>query len=542
MLIRRSILISGGIAITLAAASSAATWKWFTPTPRIPGKATIEIQAALPAKDDDEPTEVDEIATVKTVRPKRDKAFTVSVHQYASVEAYNEADLRARASGVIKYIPKDVGARVTQGELLLEIDVPDLRQEVAQKDAVVDQRRQELRVARSQVKTATANVEVAEAMIEQAHTHVTAALATRDLREKRLARFRSMLADHAVVPNVVDEEERDFLQAQAAWEEARVSVKRANADLHQKEASLEAAQADITLKESLIQVAERDRDHTQAMADYARLTAPFDGTIVRREVDLGAFVQNATSSATPPLLTVARTDIVTVVTKVPDNVAPFVTRNTRVMLQLDELPGVTLEGRVTRFAPSVKNQDRTMQVEVDLFNGSAAEHAKFLGQYFGCQMAAAGGVNPLGTSILAAVGRDQLGPLLKSAADPLPLPPVVRGAAVETVRLLPGMSGQMAVMLQKFANAYLLPRNAVFNRGGKPYIMVVKNGATHLLPVRIQVDDGRMAKVTVVARQANARTGELELLQELTGDEEVVASRQTEFAEGQPVKTFTEDW
>jgi multidrug resistance efflux pump len=101
------------------------------------------------------------------------------------------------------------------------------------------------------------------------------------------------------------------------------------ADLHQKEASLEAGNADIALRERLIVVAERDRDRTQAMADYARLTAPFDGAIVKREVDLGAFVQNATSSATPPLLTVARTDIVTVVTKLPDNVAPFVTRNTR---------------------------------------------------------------------------------------------------------------------------------------------------------------------------------------------------------------------
>jgi hypothetical protein len=104
------------------------------------------------------------------------------------------------------------------------------------------------------------------------------------------------------------------------------------------------------------------------------------------------------------------------------------------------------------------------------------------------------------------------------------------------------MSGQMTVLLQKFANAYLLPRSAIFTRGGKPYIMIVKDGTTRLVPVRIQVDDGRMAKVIVVARQANARTGEMELLQELTGTEEVVASRQTEFTEGQTVKPFTEDW
>src|SRR5207249_5017301 len=139
------------------------------------------------------------------------------------------------------------------------------------------------------------------------------------------------------------------------------------------------------------------------------------------------FVQNATSSATEPLVTVARTDIVTVVTRVPDNVAPFIARDTRVVLQLDEMPGVTLEGRVTRFAPSVLNRDRTMQVEVDLFNAGAARYGQFLGQYFSCQLSAAAGASPLGAAVLASAGRDQLGPRLKSAADPLPLPPVLHG-------------------------------------------------------------------------------------------------------------------
>jgi multidrug efflux pump subunit AcrA (membrane-fusion protein) len=351
-----------------------------------------------------------------------------------------------------------------------------------------------------------------------------------------------MLAQRAVNENVVDEEQRDFLSAEAAWEAARVAVKRAHADRHQKEASLDAAAADITLKESLIEVAQRDRDRTLALAEYARLTAPFDGTVVRRDVDLGAFVQNATASVTPPLLTVARTDIVTIVTRVPDNVAPFVSRNTRVVLHLDELPGVTLEGRVTRFAPSVLNQDRTMQVEVDLFNGSAQEHAKFLGHYFACKLAAAGGGTPVGALVLAGAGRDQLGPRLKSAADPLPLPPVLLGGAGETPRLLPGMSGQMTVMLQKFADAYLLPSSAVFTRGGMPYVALVKDGTVRQFPVKVQVNDGLLAKVTVVARKANARTGETELLRELTAEDEVVVNRQTEFPDGQAVRAYAEDW
>src|SRR5439155_6180065 len=103
-----------------------------------------------------------------------------------------------------------------------------------------------------------------------------------------------------------------------------------------------------------------------------------------------------------------------------------------------------------------------------------------------------------------------------------PLFPHVEGGSPGVTRLLPGMSGQMRVQLQKFANAFLLPSSAVFTRGGKSYILEVKDGVTQLVPVRVQVNDGRLAKVAVVARSANIRVGEAETLRELDGTEEIV--------------------
>lgn len=536
MIVRRTLIIGAGV---LVGVSAAAGWWWrpkFGPTPTAVAAAGSKLSL------DEEPPEGEQIFTVKTIHPKRDRAFTVSVQQFCTVEAYYQAELRARVSGIVKFIPKDVGGRVSQGELLVEIDVPDLRQEVAQKEAVVEQRRQELRVAQAQLKTAKAHIEVARAAIEQAETQVAQARATRDLREKRFHRFQIMLAQKAVNENVVDEEERDFLAAQAAWEAAKVAVKRTNADLHEKEASLEAAKADNSLKESLIQVARCDRDRAVAMADYARLVAPFDGVVVDRGVDLGAFVQNATSAMTKPLVTIARTDIVTVVSHLPDNVAPFIKRDTRVLLQLDDLPGVILEGRVTRFAPSVLNADRTMQVEIDLFNGSPQQHAQFLSQYFACQLNALKAANPIQATVLAAAGREVIEPKLKSITDPLPILPQIRAGATERPALLPGMSGQMKVLLQKFGDAFLLPSRAIFSRGGKPYVAVVQSGKVHRIPVRVQVNDGVLAKVAIIAQGANAHTGELETLRDLKGDEQVIVSRQSELSEGQPVRAFKEDW
>src|SRR5438128_5099099 len=313
MNLRGFFLMAGGTMLGVAAGVGSMLYVT-RPIPIVPQASA----ATIPVVTHEEPEEPDESVVVNTIRPKRDKAFTVASNQLASVEAYYQAHLRARTAGVVKYIPKDVGAPVTQGELLLEVDVPDLLQEVAQKEAVIEQRRQELLVARAKVKDALAQLEVARANIDQQKTVVDQVKATRDFRESRWKRFKQMADDKSAVPQAVDEEERDYLSALAAWKGAEVAVRKAQADCQEKEASLEGAQADVELRQSLIEVARKDRDRTRALADYAKLTAPFDGVIVRREVDLGTFVQNATTGASDPLLSIARTDIVTVAAKLPD--------------------------------------------------------------------------------------------------------------------------------------------------------------------------------------------------------------------------------
>ncbi len=543
MTIRRGVVIASAVALLVGAGGvGLAVYLMPRAHSQMPHSHPVTAAHVTAEGNDDEPAPPDEEAVVKTIHPKRDKNFTVTFQQLAIVRPYYQVDLRARASGVIDYLPKDIGARVTQGELLVEIDVPDVRQEVAQKEAVIEQRRQELLVSKAQLKTAMAYIELAQAAIEMSHARVASTFSSREMHDLRYHRFQDLLREKGVQPVIVEEEKRDFDAAQANWQEAQAAVKKAVAELHEKEASLLAAQTDITLKESLVRVAERERDRSQALADYARLTAPFDGVIVERDVDLGTFVQNATSSAGKPLLTVARTDIVTAGMKVPDYIAPFVSRDTKVLLQLDQMPGVQLEGRVTRFAPNIVSGDRTMQVEADLFNRGAVAYGKFLGQYFGCKMSVLGAISPIESLTLAGAGRDQLGPRLRSVTDPLPIPPLVRNGVAEPPRLLPGMSGHMTLLLQRFANAYLLPSSAVFTRGGKPFIEVVNEGKIEVLPVHVQVNDGRLAKIAVIARAANGRTGETEIWRELTGKEEVVAGRQSEVQEGQAVHAVNEDW
>jgi multidrug resistance efflux pump len=471
--------------------------------------------------------------SVRTVHPKRDPDFRIANEQVAWVEPFYQAGLRARASGVVRSVPKEIGEAVRMGEVLVEIDSPELYAEVDQKEAVIRQREQELRVSRALLRFAEASVEAAKASIAQRQAEVKQAVATRDLRKSYLDRVQAMLADRTVQAETVYESRRDYLAADAAVEAAQVAVQKARADLLEKEASLEAAGADIDLKSALVRVAERDRDRAVAMADFARLPAPFDGVIVKRAVDPGMFVQNATTSATEPLVTLARIDLVTVAMKLPDVAAPYISLDTDVEVTFLDRPDLKVHGKVTRFAPAIDGQDKTMRVEVDVFNGTRAEFEQFLAQTFAEAMAPIGPGNGLGVAaaVLAAERHRRL--FHKGVSDGMAVcPDVPTGSRARPI--VPGMTATMKVYLDRVAAAYLLPASAVYGSGGKTYVLLVQNGMTKQVPVRVQVNDGRLAKVAMLTGPGS--------VQELTGTEEVVLSRQLEVGDGVKVKAVPGDW
>ena len=102
-------------------------------------------------------------------------------------------------------------------------------------------------------------------------------------------------------------------RAEAEREDARVNVKVMEAE---------------GPRQALVKVAKTAHEAAEALAEYAHVKAPWDGTVVDRHVDPGSFVQNASTGHPTALVTLERTDIVTVVMRVPDNVAPFVKMGT----------------------------------------------------------------------------------------------------------------------------------------------------------------------------------------------------------------------
>jgi multidrug resistance efflux pump len=472
---------------------------------------------------------------VKTVHPHYDKTFTMTERRPADVQAYYRADLETRVPGLVSMIQTDAGDVVKMGEVLVEVDVPDLKARVEQRTAAwnlakaqVQQKDAALVSARAYLEVVTAKIDAAKANLKRDEAYLT-------FRKAQFKRFQELLESRSIDARLVDEEQDRREAALQAVNAATEKVRETVAEEKEARAKINQALADLEAANQQVKVNKADIDFAKSMLDYATVRAPFDGVIVRRNVDPGFFVQNAGNGHATPLLTIQRNDIVTVVMRVPDNFAPFVTPETEAVFETPSLPGVKIHGKVTRFPPSLSNpeHDRTMIVEVDLWNGSKEEYDQ-------------------------KIKDDRFRSGLKKGmpGDPrkgMPILPEIRGVpgvkeikglpgtkdttvAGRQLRLLPGMFGEMTLVLRKFENTYMLPSAVIITPGGFPYIYVVRDNKAHLQPVRVQVDDGKLVKVELLDNDGV-------VLGDLTGTEEIIVSNQGELAEGQLVKpTLVENW
>lgn len=473
---------------------------------------------------------------VKVVRPRRDPNFRITTTQFAVVEPFYQAGLRARVTGVVRSVSKDIGESVRAGELLVDIDVPDLKQAVEQKDAVIRQREQELAVAQADLAVAKSAVDAAAVAVKAKVVDVARAKDTRSARKIDLDAITSLFNQNAVQKNRVDSAELDYQSAIRGVETVEADVEKAKVDQTGKAASLEKAVADVELKRAFIEVARRDRDAAATQYGYARLYSPFDGTVVARAADPGRFV--TATGTTDPLITVARTDLVTVVAKIPDSAAAFVSWDTEALVEFSQLPGVTVRGPITRYSQAIDPTDQTMRVEVDVYNGPEAEYRAMLGR------AAAE------TSVAALFPFDRMSGFAAAGAG------LIRGKADHKGwhegyartpdwgaegryrKIVPGTTATMRLDLEKFGESFLLPSGAVFSRAGQSYILVVEDGVTKAVAVAVQMNDGTLTKVAAVLPIAGGK----QVTRELTGNEVIVATRQLEVGAGRKVAPVIDKW
>ena len=298
-------------------------------------------------------------------KPER-RSLARTVEQPARVEAFAQAPLLAKIAGYVKAIHADIGDRVKAGQPLADIDVPELEEELRQKQALVAQAAAEVEQARKLLAAAGANVGSATAAVAEAEAGRKRARANFERWQSEAGRVAKLVEKRVIDEQTRDETLNQFRAAEAALGEVEARVKSAEASQAESEARRDKAAADVAVAQAKARVAAADEGRTRAILGYARITAPFDGVVTARNVDVGHLLQP--SATATPLFVVTRLDPVRVFAEVPEADAALVGPGAKAEVSVQALRGRKFAGTVTRTAWALEARSHTLLTAIDLPN------------------------------------------------------------------------------------------------------------------------------------------------------------------------------
>jgi HlyD family secretion protein len=264
------------------------------------------------------------VPKLRTVEVKRLEG-PVSLTLPGQTEPFATARIFARATGYIAERRVDLGSRVKQGDVLLRIAAPDLDQQLMQAEAQLGQLQAQLLRAKAMVDQAKANVNLAQVTNSR-----TSTLAGQGWASKQNA---------------------DNTQA----------------GVLSQAANLASAEADVKVAEANIKAQEATVGRLKALTGFEIVTAPFDGVVTARNVDVGDLVQADAGSGTP-LLSMDRDDVLRISVNVPQNAAIGVGPGVSAEIKVPQMPDRTFSGKVERSSVALLASSRTLTAQVDVPN------------------------------------------------------------------------------------------------------------------------------------------------------------------------------
>jgi RND family efflux transporter MFP subunit len=171
----------------------------------------------------------------------------------------------------------------------------------------------------------------------------------------------------------------DAATAQANFDFAKTTAQRWQAMLQTQSVAQQDADTKVSEMEArraMLASAQANVAHLAELVSYEKVTAPFDGVITARNVDVGALVtaggSPGTSGASGELFHIQQTGTLRVFVDVPQNDAPYVTPGIGVYLGTQQYPGRQIPAKVARTSGAIDPSSRTLRVEVDVDNRDGA--------------------------------------------------------------------------------------------------------------------------------------------------------------------------
>ena len=228
-----------------------------------------------------------------------------------TVQAWYEAPIYARVPGYLKNWYFDYGAHVKKGDVLAEIETPDLDAQLA----------------------------AAEAKLNSGRAVVKIREAERQYAESTYQRWRDS------PKGVVSEQEQQSKQA----------------DYNSAVARVNSASAEVAADQAEV-------DRLQALESFKSITAPFDGIVTARETDIGALINVGSGGSGSELFRVADVHEMRVYVQVPQQLSAGIQAGLAAELHLPQYPDKTFKATVATTSSAINTNSRALLVELHADN------------------------------------------------------------------------------------------------------------------------------------------------------------------------------
>ncbi|MGB7719814.1 MAG: efflux RND transporter periplasmic adaptor subunit [Bryobacteraceae bacterium] len=270
----------------------------------------------------------------------------VTISATGNPNAVVTVQVGTQVSGVVVALFADFNSKVTKGELIARIDPAPFQAKVDQAQANLDASRASVANAQAVIQQALAGIQAAKSSLAAAQANVLKAQAVADDAKVKVDRRVIMVKQGA-------DAKEDLETAQTTYKSALADHDALVAQQQAVEDSVKVAQAQLNVANSLLTASQAQvkqftaaLESTQLDLDHTKITAPVDGVVVSRNVDVGQTV--AASLAAPTLFQIAQ-DLTKM--QVDTNVSEADVGRVRVdqpaTFTVDAYPGQVFTGNVT---------------------------------------------------------------------------------------------------------------------------------------------------------------------------------------------------
>ncbi|MGB9255639.1 MAG: efflux RND transporter periplasmic adaptor subunit [Candidatus Korobacteraceae bacterium] len=268
--------------------------------------------------------------------------LTKNVVATGKITPITKVEIKSKASGIVKKLYVDYGDHVKQGQVLAELDRVEIEAQVSS--------------ARAQLLSSQANLKSAQA--DEKRAEVDAEGVDIPTLQRAYKRAQEMSKDGVVSQSNLDDAERSYIMAVNKRDVARAQLVVNKAKVAQAQAEVEKDQASLKQFEEQL--------------SYTTITAPIDGIVLSRDVEVGDAVSSilVLGSGATLVMTLGDTSQVYVKGKVDESDIGKVYLGQPARIRVETFKDKTFTGHVTKISPMGVEKDNvtTFEVRVSIDN------------------------------------------------------------------------------------------------------------------------------------------------------------------------------